>query len=248
MYTYKLTIAYDGTGYGGWQIQPNKITIQETIQTFLEKIVTTPAHLTGSGRTDAGVHALGQVAHIKLGTKIDPERLLFSLNKLLPKEIRILSIEEVINDFHARYSAKQKIYRYQLTTNPYLHPLERFYWLKISYPIDMQKLTDATHPFIGTKNFLSFANEADRGAAKHNPIKTIEQIALIEKTPGAFYLELKGDGFLYKMVRNIVGTLLAVARGKIPLTAVEEILAKQDRRAAPQTAPAHPLFLLSVLY
>ncbi|MDN3505866.1 MAG: tRNA pseudouridine(38-40) synthase TruA [Simkaniaceae bacterium] len=241
---YKLNISYDGTHYSGWQVQPNAISIQSLIQQALETALRTPTSLTGSGRTDAGVHALNQTAHFT-APKTDTRKLAHSLNGLLPPDIRIKQLEPVSDDFHARYSAKSKIYRYHLRTTQ--NPFTRLYSYHLPYPIDIPLLKKAAHHFIGEHDFTSFSNEAHRGSAAKNPVRNLMRLDVIESSE-EIILEFQANGFLYKMVRNITGTLLDIARGKLPLDSLPEIFAAKDRQKAAAAAPAHGLFLVNVLY
>lgn len=245
---YKLIISYDGTRYSGWQVQPNGISIQEVLQEKMSIILREKAHVTGSGRTDAGVHALGQTAHFKTKIRIDPYRFLHSLNALLPADIRVHSVEEVSPGFHPRYDAKGKIYSYHLNLNRTVSPFRRLYTLHVHDKIDVDLLKQAAQCFIGTHDFTSFANEAHKGSAAEDAVRTIHRLDVIFEDEGYLRLEFEGNGFLYKMVRNIVGALLDVARGKIPLDKLPQILLAKDRKLAGQTAPAHGLFLVKVIY
>lgn len=247
MYKYKLTIAYDGTTFCGWQVQPNGISIQYLIQHALEILLKKTTSVTGSGRTDAGVHALGQVAHFTADHFIDMAKLRFQLNGLLPQEIRVLEIEPAAETFHARYSALSKIYRYHLHTDPVMLPFKRLYSVHIHRPLDIAQLKEATLAFIGTHDFTSFSNEPTKGSAAKNPVRTIARIEIVQET-GGIYLEFEADGFLYKMVRNIMGTLLNVGSGKISLKEIPVLFHAKDRTKAGQAAPAHGLFLIKVNY
>ncbi|GAB4186318.1 MAG: tRNA pseudouridine(38-40) synthase TruA [Simkaniaceae bacterium] len=245
--TYKLTISYDGTNYCGWQSQPNGVAVQELIQKALSTILRQPLPLIGSGRTDAGVHALGQTAHFRTNVSLEKPRLLKSLNGLLPKDIRVLSVQQMPNSFHARYSAIGKTYRYHLRKDPVPNPFTRLYSHHVPFPLDMDLLHSAAKIFIGTHNFAAFANEAAAGSAAKNPVRTIYSLD-IKTSDAEIILEIKGNGFLYKMVRNIVGTLLETARGKFPLEQIPLLFEKQDRRLVPKPAPASGLFLVNVAY
>jgi tRNA pseudouridine38-40 synthase len=247
MFRYKITLAYDGTHYSGWQVQPNSTSIQFLVQKALSTALGETIGVTGSGRTDAGVHALGQTCHFTCADKVDTYRLLASLNGLLPKDIRICSIEEVHSDFHARYSAKSKIYHYHLHLNPVMDPAKRLYATHYPYNLDLSKIEEGAKHLVGTHNFLSFANENDRGSASRKPVKTMKRLDLVPEA-GGIRLEFEADGFLYKMVRNIVGTLLDVGRGKLKSSSLPEILASQDRKRASAAAPPQGLFLVQVLY
>ncbi len=247
MANYKLTISYDGTGYGGWQIQPNSVSIQSLIQKALTIILKEAIHVTGSGRTDAGVHALGQIAHFQTNKAFQIRSLLHSLNGLLPPQIRILEIDVVPDTFHARYSAIGKVYHYHIHLDRILNPFTRLYSFQVFHKVDIDLLTEASACFLGTKDFTAFANERHRGSAAKNGVRTLQRIDITPE-PGGICLEFEADGFLYKMVRNITGTLLDVCAGLIPLSDIEIIFHSKDRRKAGKAAPPHGLFLVQVHY
>ena len=244
---YKIILSYDGTLYAGWQVQKNAQCIQPIVQNALETICRHPIDLTGAGRTDAGVHALGQTAHYSIDNTIPLPRLHKSVNALLPADIQVRSIEEVSDDFHARYSAKGKIYHYHLHLDKYPDPFKRRYAAHVSYPVDLALLQKACTYFEGTHDFTSFAHRAQQGSAAQDAVRTIYRLNLVEE-PGGIRLEFEGNGFLYKMVRNIVGTLLDIAAGKISLEEIPEIIAAKDRSKAGKTAPPQGLFLVHVDY
>ncbi len=244
---YKIVIAYDGTNYGGWQVQKNAVSIQSLIERSLSRILRAKTSLCGSGRTDAGVHSLGQTAHFVTEASIPPSRILFSLNGLLPPDIRILSIERVPLEFHARYSATSKVYHYHLHLDSVPDPFKHLYSYHVPHPVDIELLKQIVKFFIGTHDFSSFANEGHQGSAARNAVRTIDRIDIVEE-PGGVRLEFEGNGFLYKMVRNIVGTLLDVCAGKIPKEAIPAIFAAKDRRKAGRAAPPHGLYLMEVKY
>ncbi len=244
MKKYKLTIAYDGTSFGGWQIQTNTESIQEHLQKALTTTLREKVHVSGAGRTDAGVHALAQVAHFTVTQKIDPMQIQYSLNGLLPKTIRVCTLEEVPHNFHARFSAKRKIYHYHLNTSPTHNPFNRLYRTHIRSTPHLDTLSLAATHFIGTHDFTSFAN---KGGTKTNPSKTLYALNIV-KEPEGFRIEFEGCGFLYKMVRNIVGTLLDTATGKLNVSDIPKILAARDRKQASQAAPPQGLFLIKVIY
>lgn len=247
MQNYKLTIAYDGTKYSGWQIQENALGIQPIIQEKIRIVLKEDIKLIGSGRTDAGVHALGQVAHFKCEKPVDSFKLLRSLNGMLPPEIRVHSCAQVPLDFHAQHSAKGKIYHYHLYLDEVMDPFIRLYRWHVRGRIDLEKLKDAAKKFLGTHDFTSFTNEADEGSAAKDPVRTIFRLDLVPEK-GGIRLEFEGDGFLYKMVRNIVGTLIEVARGKRSVESIDELFAAKDRRQAGMAAPPQGLFLIQVHY
>ncbi len=243
----KCTIAYDGTHYSGWQIQPNHLTIQEVLEKYLSQILQEKIKVIGSGRTDAGVHALGQIAHFTTSKDFDPKKLTASLNRLLPPDIRIQTLEVTSPSFHARFSAKQKTYFYHLYLNPILPPFKRNYALHVHQTLDINLLKKAAQEFIGRHDFTSFANHAHEGAAANKPIKNLYRLDIIEEE-GGLRLEFEGDGFLYKMVRNIVGTLIEIASGKRDLTDIPTIFAAKNRQLSGKAAPPHGLFLIKVDY
>lgn len=244
---YKLNISYDGTNYCGWQTQPNGTAIQEVIEKHLATILKQKTPIIGSGRTDAGVHAFGQVANFHFSSPIDLYRLHGSLNGLLPQDIRIKSIEEVPLDFHAQYSPKGKTYHYHLHLDRVQNPFKRLYSLHVREQIDLTILKEAAKDFIGTHDFTSFANEAHLGTASRDPIRTLRRLDVVDQE-GGVRLEFEADGFLYKMVRNIVGTLLDISSGKLQKQKLKSIFNSKDRRNAGKAAPPHGLFLMHVDY
>lgn len=240
---YKLTIAYDGTAYSGWQVQENAQSIQSLIQKALQTALRHSVDLTGSGRTDAGVHAKGQTAHFD--TDIDCKKLQPSLNALLPSDIRILEIVPTAPDFHARYSATSKIYHYHLHVDPISDPFTKLYRHQVFGPFDLAKMKQGAAQFLGTHDFTSFANTKEE--PETDAVRTLYRLDIVEQK-GGVRLEFEGDGFLYKMVRNITGTLLDVAAGKIDPAQIPAIFAARDRRKAGFAAPAQGLFLMEVIY
>lgn len=246
-YNYKLLIAYDGTHYSGWQIQPNAISIQSKILKAIRTLLKYDVALIGSGRTDQGVHALGQVANFTCNDEIDIRRFLASLNGLLPKDIRIKSMEGVPLDFHSQYSALSKTYHYFLNPETIINPFRRLYAWHLHEKIDIPLMRLAAAEFLGTHDFTSVANEAGCGSASRDPIRTVKRLDIIAE-PTELRLEFEADGFLYKMVRNIVGTLVEVASGKKRVSDIQRIILAKDRRQAGRAAPPHGLFLIDVNY
>lgn len=242
-----MSIAYEGTDYGGWQIQKNASSIQQEIETALSTLLRLTTSIVGSGRTDAGVHAREQVAHFDSLEPLDLHRITYSLNALLPPAIRILKIEGVGPDFHARYSALRKIYHYHLHLHPVTNPFQRAYAYHIPYPLNLERLKEAAAYFLGTHDFTAFSNEAHKGACAKGAVRTLYRLDLVPEEEG-IRLEFEGSGFLYKMVRNIVGTLLDVARGKIDAEEIPHIFRSRSRKEAAAAAPAHGLFLMKVIY
>jgi tRNA pseudouridine38-40 synthase len=247
MKTYKMVLSYDGTNFAGWQIQPNAITIQQLIEEKLLILTKEAISVVGAGRTDAGVHALGQTAHFSTHFPIDSDGLLKSLNGMLPQTIRVITLEEAPLDFHARYSAKNKVYHYHLSTEKFQSPFRRLYSLHVGQKIDLEGLKQGAKYLLGTHDFTSFSNQPLSGACGKNPIRTIDRLEVIEEHWGV-RLEFEGKSFLYKMVRNCVGTLLEVAGGKRDPEQIKTILEAKDRKLGGKAAPPHGLFLVRIDY
>lgn len=246
-YKYKMTIAYEGTQYSGWQIQPGTMTIQEILQQKLAILLKHTPDVIGAGRTDTGVHALNQVAHFCHSEPLDLYRFLLSINALLPRDIRVMKIEPISMDFHARYSAFNKIYHYHINLGPVQDPFQRLYSWHIPQKFDVSLLKECAQLFLGTHDFTSFAHESKVGAASRNPVRTIKRLEIV-KEPYGIRIEFEAKGFLYKMVRNLTGILVEVAKGKRDLHEIPKILSAKDRRKAGQTAPPKGLFLVRVDY
>jgi tRNA pseudouridine38-40 synthase len=244
---YKIILAYDGAAYAGWQVQPHAVTIQELIQKAMKTIIGEEVHVTASGRTDAGVHAMGQVAHFQCIKDLDPFRFRHSLNALLPPDIRVLSVEIAHPDFHARNCAVGKVYHYNLHLNFAHNPFSRRTSYHIRDKLDLDLMKECAQLFVGTHDFTSFANQPDEGAASVDAVRTITRIDIVQDGFNVCF-QFEGDGFLYKMVRNIMGTIIDVGAGRIPIDKIPEIFAGKDRRLAGQAAPAHGLFLIRVDY
>ena len=245
MHNYKLIVSYDGTDFGGWQIQPNAPSIQEALEKALSTYLRKPIKVTGSGRTDSGVHALGQVAHFKSESLIKPSSL-SSINALLPKSICVLQLDEAPLDFHARKSARSKIYRYCIYRGKCPGPFIQNYVTNVWDPIDLKLLKKALHEVIGVHDFASFAN-VNKSRPNQSTIREIYRIDVIEKGPH-LQLLFEGNGFLYKMVRNLTGGLLAVATKKMSLADFISAKEEKKRTKAIPAAPAKGLFLERVFY
>lgn len=243
----KLIIAYDGTRYCGWQAQANALSIQTLVQKSIETVLRHPIELAGSGRTDAGVHALGQTAHFDTKLPVELNRLLYSVNALLPCDIRIRSAKAVSSDFHARYSAMGKIYHYHLHLDPVLDPMTRLYRTPVYGAFDLAAIKNAARFLIGAHDFAAFANKSDDQRSADDSIRTLMRLDIVEQS-GGIRLEFEGDGFLYKMVRNITGTLLDVARGRRSGSEIPSILESRNRKLAGPAAPPQGLFLVEVKY
>lgn len=248
MHCYKIILAYDGTHYSGWQIQPNASSIQEHLQEAMRSLLGgIDVAVIGSGRTDAGVHALNQVAHFKIEQYFNPNRLLLALNGLLPRDIRVKKVEEVAINFHSQYDAIGKEYHYHLYLERVMDPFRRLYAWHVLRKIDLKLMQEGAERFKGTHDFTSFTNEAHAGSVSKDPVRTIYRLDLYP-TEGGLRLEFEGDGFLYKMVRNIVGTLIDVASNRLPLDDIQKTFEAKDRRRAGSAAPPHGLFLVRVDY
>ena len=242
----KLIVAYDGTPFAGWQSQSHGNTIQDHLERAFERVAGMPVRVNGSGRTDAGVHALAQCAHVNLiDPKLAPLRWVEALNALLPAAIRVLRCRHVSKDFHARLSAKRKIYHYRIWSAPVLPPFEYRRAWHIPHPLNLEILQKAAKHFIGTHDFAGFA--ANRGKPEKNTIRTINSVRVRQKGP-CVTIEFDGDGFLYKMVRLIVGSLVKCGLGKMD---VDDLIARLDSGNIGPTrfaAPAEGLFLVRVRY
>jgi tRNA pseudouridine38-40 synthase len=242
----KLIVAYDGTPFAGWQSQSHRNTIQDHLERAFERVLGKPARVHGAGRTDAGVHALAQCAHVDLpNDRLSAVRWTEALNALLPPTIRVLRCQYVSNDFHARLSAKGKIYRYRIWLAPVLLPFEYRRAWHVPRPIDLKILKRAAKQFVGTHDFAGFA--ANRGKQEKSTVRTIYSARVRQKGP-CVTIEFDGDGFLYKMVRLIVGTLVRAALGKMSIEDVAARLNSGQVGAARFAAPAEGLFLVRVRY
>jgi len=240
----KLTLEYDGENYHGWQRQPRVTTIQGIIEEALAKVLQKKISLIGAGRTDAGVHARGQVANFKTKSNLPLKNLKAALNSLLPEDIVVKHAVHVSNDFHARYDARSKLYRYTILNAPLSSPLLRKYVYFFSYPLDIKAMKRAAKFLAGRHDFSSFRGA---GTARENYIRKVKRLK-VSTEKELICLDMEADGFLYNMVRIIAGTLLDVGRGKITASEVRKILEAKDRRQAGPTLPARGLCLLKVKY
>lgn len=244
MATIKLTIEYDGTEYAGWQRQPNHQTIQAVLEEALFKIAQQHISAVGAGRTDSGVHALGQVVSFQSNKLLDSVQWAPALNNYLPKDITVISSEQVPNDFHARFSAKGKIYEYRITTQSSRPALSRHRVWHFPHPLDTDAMRKAMQDFMGTHDFTSFRGQRSQTV---NPMCTISHLSLRSELPSITF-RIEGDRFLKQMVRAIVGTLIEVGEDKRQPHTMLGILHAKDRKAAGRTAPPHGLHLVQVLY
>jgi len=240
----KLTIEYDGSAYAGWQVQPNGTAVEEVIRTAVAGITGEPdVKLFGSGRTDAGVHAIGQVANFKTNTEIPAENLVHAINTKLPDDIAVVDAEDVPDDFHARYSAKSKTYRYSILNRPVRSPLLRRETCLVRERLDVAAMSKAARALVGERDFAAFQSKPDGKPS----VRTITWAGIEADGPRIDIL-VSGSGFLYNMVRAIAGTLIAVGMGKRTPESVADLIASRDRSAAGPTAPPQGLCLVSVAY
>lgn len=245
MYNYKLTIQYDGTRYRGWQVQGNTDqTIQGKLEGVLSRLTGQLVEVHGSGRTDAGVHALGQVANVKLPHPVEPSELLGELNRYLPADIGVISAEPAPERFHARLNARSKTYRYRIWNSAIPNVLERSYLYALPEPLDVAAMERAAADLVGTHDFRSFCGLK---RFKKSTVRTITDIA-ITQDGAEMRLEFTGNGFLMRMVRILAGTLVEVGLGQRAADAMPAVLAAQDRAAAGPALPAQGLALVRVEY
>ena len=240
----KLTIGYDGTNYCGWQIQPNGNTIEEVINKALQKLTGEPILVIGASRTDSGVHAMGNVAVFDTETSIPPERIAMALNQRLPEDIVIVKSEEVALDFHPRYCDCSKTYEYHIINTRIPVPTKRLTNYFVSQNLNLDHMREAASYLVGEHDFVSFCNVR---TDVENTVRTITALDVIENG-NEITIRITGNGFLYNMVRIIVGTLIRVGRGFYTPEKVKEILEAKDRKAAGVTAPAHGLMLMNIEY
>ena len=244
----KLTIAYDGTQYGGWQRQPNAITVQELLERALETLIGTRVAIHGSGRTDAGVHARAQVASCTLTTRHSPLILCRALNAQLPKDIRVLGVREVNDGFHARFSARGKEYRYQVDCGAVADPFLRRYAWHHPHPLNVAAMRRAARLLKGRHDFAALSANPMRPASRaRGTVRTVSKLA-VSKRNDLLTISVCADGFLYKMVRSIVGALVKVGEGKLTAEQLKELVKTKKRTTLVETAPAHGLFLWRVWY
>ena len=242
----KLTIEYDGTAYHGWQSQVNAATIQDVVNAAVNKLTGEVCTLYGSSRTDAGVHAYGQVANFRTASGIPSDRFAFALNTLLPQDIVIVKSEEADPSFHARFCARGKKYRYLFYNSMFPSALLKNRAWIVHFPLNVDAMREASGYFLGTHDFLAFSSS---GGSVKTTVRTINSINIgRENRPHVLSLDIEGNGFLYNMVRIIAGTLVEVGYGKMMPGEIKDILESRDRRLAGPTAPPQGLYLVEVIY
>ena len=240
----RLLLEYCGSCYAGWQVQPNVVTIQGTVEACLARLTNGPVRVHAAGRTDAGVHARGQVAHFDTASTIALPALLRGLNSLLPEDIALRHVAEVPHDFHARYSACQKTYAYLVHNHPQRSAFTAPYTWHVPQPLDVVAMRAAAQALLGRHDFSAFRAAA---CAARSPVRCLVRLT-VRRRAAQIVVIASADGFLQHMVRNIVGTLVAVGRGRMPATAMAMILASRQRQQAGPTAPPQGLCLVRVTY
>ena len=239
-----LKIEYDGTDYCGWQIQPNGISVQGVIEDAILALTGERVSVTGSGRTDSGVHALGQVAHFDTQSTIPPERFANALNQYLPNNVKVVESCKVDDGLHARFSAKRKTYRYKIYQSKHPRPMLDRYSARVEYDLDLEKMQLACTALVGKHDFVGFSST---GSEVKDTVREIYS-ATIEKVGEEIVFTVCGNGFLYNMVRIMAGTLVAVGVGKIAPSDMEQVILSKDRKKAGATMPPQGLTLVSVEY
>lgn len=241
---YKAIVEYDGSFFYGWQRLNHKRTVQKEIEKAFKKVCSEKVKIHGSGRTDAKAHATGQVISFKIDLKVPLARMADVLNKNLPDDIYIRDIEKVSLDFHARFSAKSKRYRYKVYTTQYKKVLLNHYYCHYPYEIDIHRMVKAKAFLIGEQDFRSFTAKS---SLKENTVRRIDSVEIVKKDDEIDFI-IEGNGFLYKMIRTIVGNLLAVGRGQISVDEFKKIILEKDIKKAKDTVPAKGLYLEKVFY
>lgn len=241
----KLIVSYNGKNFSGFQIQPEKRTIQEELEKSLSFLLKEKVRIYASGRTDAGVSALAQVCHFETEVEINEKKLLASLNALLPEDVSVREVKLVSEDFDSRFNAKKKTYMYFFYISAFSHPLFDEMAVRVNDYANLEKMKQACHEFVGTHDFRSFVS---RKSGKTNFVRTIFDAHIKEVGGGLYAFEITGDGFLYNMVRIIFGTIVQVGYGKLEPSDISKVIASEDRSRAGKTMPAKALLLKSVEY
>lgn len=241
---YAMIVEYDGTNYAGWQRQKNAVSIQQKIEDALEVVLGCKTIIYASGRTDSGVHAEGQVAHFESERELNTRSTIYSVNSLLPSDIKIQKMYKVAPDFHAQYSAKRKTYVYRSYVNECPSPLKERFYVRVLPPVDVEKMRQASKYLVGKHDFKAFCST---GSSISSTEREIYEFNILEKDDEIIF-EITGNGFLYNMVRIIVGTLYFIGKGKLPESAIEEMLNTGNRKAGGKTYPACGLCLKQVEY
>lgn len=260
MASFKLTLAYDGADFSGWQRQPDRRTVEGELERAWLAVTGETVRFNAAGRTDAGVHAAGQTASVESATALAPDTLMHALNAYLPPDAAVRAVERMPGEFHATYDAQSKRYRYTIYNDPRRPVIHRRKAWHVPTPLDAELMHLAAQSLVGTHDFASFQST---GSARESTVRTVFAVDVKRSAAGQggagggtredeadslLFVEVEGDGFLYNMVRTIVGTLIVVGRGKRPVEWPAEVLAACDRTAAGETAPAHGLSLLWVRY
>ena len=240
----KLIVAYDGSNYSGWQIQPNAVTIEEILNFHLTQLLREPIKVIGASRTDAGVHALGNVAVFDTSARMPAEKISFAMNTRLPADIRIQDSCEVPSDFHPRFQSTIKTYEYSILNRKFPDPTKRLYSLFYYHPLDVKKMQKAADYLVGEHDFKSLCTHKED---VESTVRTIYSVD-IEKNGEMITIRIRGNGFLYNMVRIITGTLLRVGTGYYQPEYMKELLEAKDRQAAGETAPPQGLMLVKIEY
>jgi len=240
----KLTISYDGSRYKGWQLQENGLTVQEELEKSIKKVFGKHHRVHAASRTDAGAHAMAQAVHFNTSSKIPTEKIVPALNKALPDDIAVTRAEEAERDFHARFDASGKLYRYHILNCRERDPFREKYSWRVSYKLDVPLMRREAAFLIGRHDFKSFQARDKRERASVRKLTRLD----VKKRGKDLEIEIEADGFLYNMVRNIVGTLIEIGRGYLPPGSMKKILKSRDRAQAGPTAPAKGLFLVEVKY
>ncbi len=239
-----MVLEYEGTDFHGWQKQKRRRTVQGVLESALEELTGKQVKVVGSGRTDAGVHARGQVAGFSLATRLSPEELKRALNAHLPRDVVVRSLKQAPRSFHPQYAATRKHYRYRLLVGKERSPLRRRFVQVVSYECDLARMRQAARYLVGRHDFRAFTSAAN---SQDNTVRQLLRLD-VRRVKDELWMDFVADGFLYNMVRAMVGTLLGVGRGKLSPTEIRKILNSRDRSRAGPTAPAKGLCLMRVMY